>query len=148
MIVCELLAKRFGQVREVLGYAEAHFPGAVLAGGEQGRYRVLLVFFVVQVLGDGDEGFKGEDSDGILLVYGQLVEDLDKIVQNVLLLDLNGKLANLRRTCFPYQWRVILTQLQKLLPQLILMRPCPLVAALEKIAGALSLGEAVARGEV
>ena len=109
--VRQLWPERLGEICEVLGNTEAHFPRFVLASGHERRYRVLLVLLLGKVLRDVDQRFEAEYSNGILLVRGQLIENWQEVLNDILLFNFVGKLSQLRGTCLPYQRCVLVAQL-------------------------------------
>lgn len=88
IVISNLLAERLSEGREVLGEAETHLPRLVLTSGKKSSESMNLVLLLGQILGKRNEGLEAHDTNGILLVLGQLSEDGKDLLQHVALLKL------------------------------------------------------------
>jgi len=73
------------------------------------------------VLGHGDERLKAHHTDSVLLILGELPEDREDLLKDVLFFELGSKLTKLGSTSTSDHGSVLVTELNELLSQLLLL---------------------------
>ena len=92
------------------------------------------VLLFAQVAGHWNERLDTEDTARVLIILGQLTEDREQLLNNVLPLKLSGKVAELRGTNSLDHRRVVLAELEELAAQPILLSTSTRVGIVEKAA--------------
>ncbi len=94
-----------------------------------------LVFLFWKMAGHVDKRFEAENSNCVLFILGELSKDWKQFSNNVLLVELGGKLTKLLRTCASDHWGVFLAQLHKLLSQTFFLRSRSRIGVEKECAG-------------
>ncbi len=115
VVVCDFKSESLSKLGEVTSETKAHFPGLVLSGVEKRTKSVNAVLFLGQVSSHRDEGLDAKDSARVLIVLGELAEDGEEFLDNVLLVQLGGENAQFGSADTTNHWRVLLAKLHKLL---------------------------------
>ena len=147
VVVSDVLTEGLCELGEVPGEAESDLPGLVLSSIEERTECVHSVLFLAEVGSNLDERLNAEDSDGVLVILGQLSVDGQELLHDVLLLQVGGELSEPGGTGASDHWSVFLAQLQELLAEALLHAVRALVGVGEEGAGGDAADEPLGASE-
>lgn len=130
--VGDVLSKRFCEFSKVAGETKTHLPRLVSPSTEQSWHVVHEVVILAHGLGKRNERLEAENTDGVLLVSKERLEDLQKLVALVVLLQLGGEFTDLLCASSANHWSIVLAKFDELSSQALLLHIGSLVSMLEE----------------
>ena len=119
VVICYVFSICFSKRREVLCKCQSNFPRFIFTCSQENTQSVHLIFILREVFGDRNQGFNTQYSDVVLLILRELSEHWQKLLEKALLLQLDSKISDFLGAGSSNHWRILVAQLNKLLPQSI-----------------------------